>query len=129
MTRDKLLNNLCPTDTTFDCWDGDEICNCDDCNRVLNKWLNEYDKHVIEQYKADTNLKETIKDIHDNVAREMYYKGIDEFADKLNAKCSEMIKDKWNSNVAPISWAEAYADFKDDIDEIAEELKAGGENV
>ena len=48
---------------------------------------------------------------------------IDEFADKLNAKCSGMIKDKWNSNVAPISWAEAYANFKDDIDEIAEQLK------
>lgn len=125
MTRDILLNNLCPTDTTFDCWNGDEICNCDDCNRVLNKWLDEYEKHVIEQYKADTNLKDTIRDIHDNVAREMYYKGIDEFADKLNAKCSGMIKDKWNSNVAPISWAEAYANFKDDIEEIADKLKAG----
>ena len=50
---------------------------------------------------------------------------IDEFADKLNAKCSGMIKDKWNSNVAPISWAEAYANFKEDIDEIAEQLKEG----
>ena len=46
MTRDILLNNLCPTDTTFDCWNGDEICNCDDCNRVLNKWLDEYDKQI-----------------------------------------------------------------------------------
>ena len=83
MTRDILLNNLCPTDTTFDCWNGDEICNCDDCNRVLNKWLDEYDKHVIEQYKADTNLKDTIREIHDNVAREMYCKGIDDFANWL----------------------------------------------
>ena len=83
MTRDILLNNLCPTDTTFDCWNGDESCNCDDCNRVLNKWLNEYDKHIIEQYEADTNLKDTIKDIHDNVAREMYCKGIDDFANWL----------------------------------------------
>lgn len=55
-------------------------------------------------------------------------KAIDDFASKLKAKCDGMIKDKWNSNVAPISWAEAYADFKDDIDEIAEQLKAGGEN-
>ena len=83
MTRDILLNNLCPTDTTFDCWNGDEICNCDDCNRVLNKWLDDYDKHVIEQYKADTNLKDTIREIHDNVAREMYCKGIDDFANWL----------------------------------------------
>ena len=57
-----------------------------------------------------------------------YNKAIDDFAEKLNAKCDGMIKDKWNSNVAPISWAEAYADYKDDIDEITEQLKAGVTN-
>ena len=57
-----------------------------------------------------------------------YKQGIDNFAEKLNAKCDGMIKEKWNSNVAPISWAEAYADFKDDIDEIARQLKAGVAN-
>ena len=54
-----------------------------------------------------------------------YKQGVDDFAEKLNEKCDGMIKDKWNSNVAPISWAEAYADFKDNIEEIAEQLKAG----
>ena len=54
-----------------------------------------------------------------------YKQGVDDFTEKLNGKCDRMIKDKWNSNVAPISWAEAYADFKDDIDEIAEQLKEG----
>ena len=54
-----------------------------------------------------------------------YEQAVDDFAEKLNEKCDGMIKDKWNSNVAPVSWAEAYADFKDDIDEIAEQLKAG----
>ena len=57
-----------------------------------------------------------------------YNKALDDFAEKLNAKCDGMIKDKWNSNVAPISWAEAYADFKDDIEEIAIQLKAGNTN-
>ena len=52
-----------------------------------------------------------------------YKQGVDDFAEKLNEKCDGMIKDKWNSNVAPISWAEAYADFKDDINDIAEQLK------
>ena len=52
-----------------------------------------------------------------------YNKAIDDFAEKLNAKCDRMIKQKWNSTVAPISLSEAYADFKDDIDEIAEQLK------
>ena len=60
--------------------------------------------------------------------RDGYEQGVDVFAEKLNAKCDGMIKDKWNSNVAPISWAEAYADFKDDIDEIKEELKVGEQN-
>ena len=48
---------------------------------------------------------------------------IDEFARKLYEACNEMIKQTWGSNTAPISWAEAYANFKEDIDEIAEELK------
>ena len=142
MNRDELLSNICPTDTTFDCWNGDKSCNCDDCNRVLEEWLYDYEKHVIEQYKADTNLKDTIRGIHDNVAQEMYYKGIDdlcneistyrmydeygnvidEFARKLYEGCNEMIE-TCGSNTAPISWAEAYADFKVDIEEIAEQLK------
>lgn len=54
-----------------------------------------------------------------------YKQCVDYFAEKLNEKCDRMIKEKWNSNVAPISWAEAYADFKDDIDDIAEQLKEG----
>ena len=124
MTRDELLKKICPWGTC-DCGDDYESCNCDDCNRVLEEWLYDYEKHVIEQYKADTNLKDTIKDIHDNVAQEMYCKGIDEFARKLYKRCNEMIKQTWGSNTAPVSWAEAYANFKEDIDEIAEQLKEG----
>ena len=48
---------------------------------------------------------------------------IDEFARKLYEGCNEMIRQTWGSNTAPISWAEAYANFKEDIDEIAEQLK------
>ena len=125
MTRDELLYKICPTDTTFDCRTGNKSCNCYDCGRVLEEWLYDYEKHVIEQYKTDTNLKDTIKDIHDNVAQEMYCKGIDEFARKLYKRCNEMIKQTWGSNTAPVSWAEAYANFKEDIDEIAEQLKEG----
>ena len=122
MTRDILLNNLCPTDTTFDCWNGDEICNCDDCNRVLNKWLDEYDKHVIEQYKANTKLKDTIRDIHDNVANEMYYKGIDDFVRKVKERhyVLHILSDFMN--------CEDYGMFTVGIEQIAEELKAGVKN-
>ena len=82
MTRDELLKKICPWGTC-DCGDDYESCNCDDCNRVLEEWLYDYEKHVIEQYKADTNLKDTIRDIHNNVAQEMYCKGIDDFANWL----------------------------------------------
>lgn len=94
MTRDILLNNLCPTDTTFDCWNGDEICNCDDCNRVLNKWLDEYDKQI----RADA---------------------IDDFAKRLKAECREHYIDCepcFGGIVENIL-------YEDDIEEIAELLK------
>ena len=71
MTRNKLLNLIC------------DVHPCVDFNLFFNEWLDEYDKHVIEQYKADTNLKDTIREIHDNVSREMYCKGIDDFANWL----------------------------------------------
>ena len=79
MTRRLLLEHICPADFT-------DVCvpaGCEHCEVKLNEWLDEYDKHVIEQYKADTNLKDTIREIHDNVAQEMYCKGIDDFANWL----------------------------------------------
>ena len=93
MTRELLLQYICPTTCTKDCSflgrNGDVIC--DYCYVKLNEWLDEYDKHVIEQYKdihdgkANTNLKDTIKDIHDNVAHEMYCKGIDDMCTEISS--------------------------------------------
>ncbi len=105
MTRDELLKKICPWGTC-DCGNDYESCNCDDCNKVLEEWLYEYENHVIEQYKADTNLKDTIREIHDNVAQEMYCKGIDDFAEKM--------KYEYGSD-----------EIHETIDEIAEQLKAG----
>ena len=80
MTRELLLEKICPAGCT-------NACISLDCNRhcyeILNKFLDEYDKHVIEQYKADTNLKDTIREIHDNVAQEMYCKGVDDLVEGL----------------------------------------------
>lgn len=118
MTRELLLENICPTDYTDVC----VLVGCEHCEVKLNELLDEYDKHVIEQYKADTNLKDTIREIHDNVAREMYCKGIDDFAKKLKAECREHYIDcdpYFGGIVENIL-------YEDDIDELAEQLKAGG---
>ena len=97
----------------------------DDCiergkyHEQIAEWLEE-----LKSYRASVFSG----DMTQTMLKEEYCKAVDDFAEKLNAKCDGMIKDKWNSNVAPISWAEAYADFKDDINDIAEQLKAGVSN-
>ena len=45
MIRDDLLKRICPWGTC-DCGDDYESCNCDDCNRVLEEWLDEYEKQI-----------------------------------------------------------------------------------
>ena len=55
------------------------------------------------------NLTEIIREIHDGVAREMYCKGIDDFAKKLKAEYIKHYVD-----------GDPYFDY---IDKIAEELK------
>ena len=115
MTRKHLLNLICPSKRIEGC----ENYHCIDCNLLLIKLLDKYDKHVIEQYKADTNLKDTIKDIHDNVAQEMYCKGIDDFVHKVKEH-HYVLSDAINSR--------DYGMFTVGIEQIAEELKAGGMN-
>ena len=85
----------------------------DDLQQIA-EWLEELKSYRAHIFSGDMTQK---------MLKEEYNKSIDDFAEKLNTKCDGMIKDKWNSNVAPISWAEAYADFKDDIDDISEQLK------
>ena len=87
----------------------------DDLQQIA-EWLEELKSYRTSVFSGDMTQA---------MLKEEYCKAIDVFAEKLNAKCDGMIKDKWNSNVAPISWAEAYADFKDDINDIAEQLKEG----
>lgn len=107
MTRELLLENICPTDYTDVC----VLVGCEHCEVKLNELLDEYDKHVIEQYKANTELKDTIREIHDNVAQEMYCKGVDDL-------CNE------------ISTYRMYDEYGNVIDvlEIVKRLKAGGKN-
>ena len=117
MTRELLLEKICPAGCTNDCVSLD--CNRH-CYEILNKFLDEYDKHVIEQYKADTKIKDTIREIHDNVAQEMYCKGIDDF---LTDICKMIVQSENNGNYR------FYAvEIKQAIADLAEQLKAGVKN-
>ena len=118
MTRDELLFSICPGYRALNCFKGDTSCNCEDCNHILNEWLDEYDKHVIEQYKADTNLKDTIREIHDNVAKEMYCKGIDDFANYLVEQ--GILGNRCISDGEITDYGKVYAK------KYKEQLKAGG---
>ena len=101
MTRELLLENICPTDCTDDC----VILGCDYCNVKLNELLDEYDKQIRaeaindyynklnEKINTDTNLKDTIREIHDNVAQEMYCKGVDDMVGNLIANSRTEIID------------------------------------
>ena len=117
MTRKLLLQKICPNACINDC----RFIGCSQCNEKLNEWFDEYDKHVIEQYKADTNLKDTIKDIHDNVAQEMYCKGIDDLTEKLKEMAN-------NSSTKYIRLSEKETITTYGIEQIAEELNAGVKN-
>lgn len=122
MTRDELLKKICPWGTC-DCGDDYESCNCDDCNRVLEEWLDEYDKQIRaeaikdyynklnEKINTDTRLKDTIREIHDKVALEMYCKGIDDMCNEIS---TYRMYDEYGNVI--------------DVSEIADKLKAGGKN-
>ena len=112
--RNRKQYKNCPSDRT-----DIRYQTCEECaeeHEQLAEWLEELKSYRVSVFSGDMTQI---------MLKEEYCKAVDDFAEKLNAKCDGMIKEKWNSNVAPISWAEAYADFKDDIDDIAEQLKAG----
>ena len=119
MTRNELLKKICPWGTC-DCGDDYESCNCDDCNRVLEEWLYDYEKHVIEQYKANTEINDTIREIHDSVAQEMYCKGIDDFANYLVEQ--GILGNRCISDGEITDYGKVYAK------KYKEQLKAGGKN-
>ena len=46
MTRELLLEYICPGYRAPDCFNGDISFNCSDCNHVLNEMLDKYDKQI-----------------------------------------------------------------------------------
>ena len=46
MNRDKLLSRICPVHIIYDCCNSDTNFDCKECKRVMNDWLDEYDKQI-----------------------------------------------------------------------------------
>ena len=90
-----------------------------DCESCLEDKIIEHDKHIIEQYKENTKLKDTIKNIHDNVAKEMYCKGVGDFAILMK----ETLNHDWATT--KISEQIIYNRLFDECDRIAKQLWAG----
>ena len=140
MIRDELLKKICPRGIC-DCGDDYESCNCDDCNRVLEEWLYEYDKQIrakaindynnelIEKIDTDTHLNDAIKKILDNIANEMYCKGIDDFVERLTTYLGIENATKYGNKNAE-QMRNSYGTFMnyeiaESIEDVAEQLKAG----
>ena len=95
--RNRKQYKNCPSDRT-----DIRYQTCEECaeeHEQLAEWLEELKSYRTSVFSGDMTQI---------MLKEEYCKAVDDFAEKLNAKCDGMIKEKWNSNVTPISWAEAY---------------------
>ena len=111
----------------FEC---DKYLDCDSCledkikehdKQIRAEAINDYYRTLNEKINTDTRLKETIKDIHDNVAQEMYCKGIDDFVEKVELKYLGVNPDELYEKYYP-------REICEQIKEIAKQLKAGVKN-
>ena len=46
MTRELLLEKICPMSRVYDCCIEDGDYDCDNCKRLTKEWLDEYDKQI-----------------------------------------------------------------------------------
>ena len=46
MTRDELLNSICPMSRVYDCCIADGDYDCNNCKRLTKEWFDKYDKQI-----------------------------------------------------------------------------------
>ena len=88
MTRDELLFSICQGYRTLNCFKGDTSCNCEDCNHILNEWLDEYDKKIRADAIDDFihKVKEhhyILSDVINSTDYGMFTVGIEQIAEEL----------------------------------------------
>ena len=101
---------------------GEKIVNVPDevVKQIRAEAINDYYNTLNEKINTDTRLKDTIRDIHNNVAQEMYCKGIDDFANYLVEQ--GILGNRCISDGEITDYGKVYAK------KYKEQLKAGGKN-
>ena len=66
---------------------GEKIVNVPDevVKQIRAEAINDYYRTLNEKINTDTRLKDTIREIHDNVAQEMYCKGVDDMCTEISS--------------------------------------------
>lgn len=88
MTRDKLLNSICPMSRVYDCCISDEDYDCDNCKRLTKEWFDEYDKQIRADAIDDFvhKVKEhhyVLSDVINSTDYGMFTVGIEQIAEEL----------------------------------------------
>ena len=88
MTRDKLLNSICPMSRVYDCCIADGDYDCNNCKRLTKEWLDEYDKQIRADVIDDFvhKVKEhhyVLSDVINSTDYGMFPVGIEQIAEEL----------------------------------------------
>lgn len=78
---------------------------------AANSWKAEVQKICKKEFD---NIEIDIEAVKSEAVRE--------FAERLKEYCNEITNQEWNKRTLPVSWADAYEDFIDDIDRLLEEM-------
>ena len=46
----------------------------------------------------------------------------EEFAERVHCHCQNIINQEWNKKISPVSWADAYQQFDDEVDNLLKEM-------
>lgn len=138
MTDEELIRVLelcCTQDGSIPCYDcpcwDDGVQKCEGLNHadllgLINRQQAEIEKlkskNEILSHNADNAFQEGLNECRELFEPEIKSEAYKEFAEKLQAFCKEIIANKWNETVAPVSWSYAYDNFIDDIDNLLKEM-------
>ena len=81
-------------------------------------------KYIFEEYAncySEVDIEELAKHLD-----EIKAEAVKEFAERLHCHCQSIINEEWNKKVYPTSWADAYEEFDDVVDNLVKEMVGEG---